>query len=189
MIEFRDDQGRPWMLALTVGSALRVRDTVSIDVDREEDTPDGGTKRWREAVPFDLIDVGTISQTFQVLRSQYAKIGEVLYAILLQQIAAKGLTKDDFLDGLRGDSLEAATKALEQELVSFFPSRLRKMIGKMSEKMSQVQDEMLGRAEAQMDAATVDDLSGMQSGKPLESSAVTPASGPSANSGLPETPA
>jgi len=165
MREFRDDQGRPWQVALTVASALRVRDNVTVDI-IDEDTGE------RRQVPFDMVDAAAITQTFQVLRSQYAKIGEVLYALLTKQVESKSLSKEDFLDGLRGDSLDAATKALEQELVDFFPQRLRKMIGLLASKMDEVANEMLGRAEAGLENATVESLagaSGMQSGKPQES--------------------
>ena len=96
MREFRDDQGRPWQVALTVASALRIRDNVTIDV-VDEATGE------RKAMPFDMVDAANISQTFQVLRSQYAKIGEILYALLTKQVETKGLSREDFLDGLRGD--------------------------------------------------------------------------------------
>ena len=178
MREFRDDQGRPWQVALTVASALRVRDNVTVDV-VDEQTGD------RKAVPFDMVDAANISQTFQVLRSQYAKIGEILYALLTKQVETKGLSKEDFLDGLRGDSLDAATKALEAELVDFFPQRLRKMISLLAQKMDEVANEMLGRAEAGLEKATLESLagaSGMQSGKQPEYSESIPASGPSDNS-------
>ncbi len=178
MREFRDDQGRPWQVALTVASALRVRDNVTVDV-VDEQTGE------RKAMPFDLVDAANISQTFQVLRSQYAKIGEILYALLTKQVEAKSLTKEDFLDGLRGDSLDAATKALEQELVDFFPQRLRKMIGLLASKMDEVQNEMLGRAEAGLEKATIESLagaSGTPSGKQPESSESIQASGLADNS-------
>jgi hypothetical protein len=181
MREFRDDQGRPWQVALTVASALRIRDNVTVDVVDEQT----GNRR---AVPFDMVDAANISQTFQVLRSQYAKIGEILYALLTKQVEAKSLTREDFLDGLRGDSLDAATKALEQELVDFFPQRLRKMIALLASKMDEVQNEMLDRAEAGLEKATIESLagaSGTPSGKPQESSESIPASGPSDNSSQP----
>jgi len=185
MREFRDDQGRPWQVALTVASALRVRDNVTVDV-VDEQTGE------RKAVPFDMVDAANISQTFQVLRSQYAKIGEILYALLTKQVEAKSLTKEDFLDGLRGDSLDAATKALEQELVDFFPQRLRKMIGLLASKMDEVQNEMLGRAEAGLEKATIESLagaSGTPSGKPQKSSESIQANGLAGSSSPIETAA
>jgi hypothetical protein len=184
MREFKDDEGRPWRVALTVASALRVRDMVTVDV-VDEDTGD------RKQLPLDLIDAGSIAQTFQVLRSQFAKLGEILYAMLVKQVEERKLSKDEFLDGLRGDSLESASRALEAELVDFFPQRLRKMIQLLGAKMDEVQVEMLGRAEAQMASVTVESLaaSGMPSGKPLESSESIQASGPSDNSLQPATAA
>jgi hypothetical protein len=184
MREFKDDEGRPWRLALTVASALRVRDMVTVDV-VDEDTGD------RKQLPLDLIDAGSIAQTFQVLRSQFAKLGEILYAMLVKQVEERKLSKDEFLDGLRGDSLESASRALEAELVDFFPQRLRKMIQLLGAKMDEVQVEMLGRAEAQMASVTVESLaaSGTPSGKPLESSESIQASGPSDNSLQPATAA
>lgn len=184
MKEFKDEEGRPWRLALTVASALRVRDLVTVDV---VDDSTGETKQ----VPLDIVDAGSIAQTFNVFRSQFAKIGEILYAMLIRQIEDRKLSKDEFLDGLRGDSLEAAARALEAELVDFFPSRLRKMTQLLGAKMDEVQTEMLGRAEAQMQAATVESLaaSGMPFGKPPESSESIQASGHSDNSSSLETAA
>lgn len=177
MREFKDDEGRPWRVALTIGSVLRVRDMVSVEVEGEDGK--------RQSQPFDMADAAQIATTFQVLRSQYAKVGEVLYAILVKQIEERKLSKDEFFDGLRGDSLEAATKVLEEELVDFFPPRLRKMVGLLAAKMSEVADEMLSKAETAMKAATAESLaeqSGTQSGKPPESLGSIPANGPSDNS-------
>lgn len=185
MIEFRDDEGRPWRLALTIGAALRVRDNVTIDAESEQTNADGSVVSVRKTVPFDIVDVGTISQTFQILRGQYSKVGEVLYAILSAQVEEKGLTREQFLDSLRGDSLEAATKALESELADFFPQRLRKMVRLISAKMEQVSAEMLDRAEAEMEAATLESLtaqSGIRFGRRQESSEPTPESSPTDNS-------
>lgn len=186
MIEFRDDEGRPWRLALTIAAALRVRDTVTIDA------PATGDDSAPSKKPFDIGDVSAIGETFQVLRSQFTKAGEVLYAILMPQADEKGLSREQFLDGLRGDSMEAATKALESELADFFPQRLRRMVRLIGAKMDQVAGEMLDRAEAQMEQATPESLagqSGTQYGKPLESSESIQANGQSANCSTPAMPA
>lgn len=187
MIEFRDDEGRPWRLALTIAAAMRVRDMVTVEFPEADD--DGKATGKRKSVPFDIADISTIGQTFQVLRSQFVKVGEVLYAILCAQVDDKGLSKEQFLEGLRGDSLDAARAALESELADFFPQRLRRMVRLISAKMEAVSAEMLDHAEAQMESVTTETLagerSGMRSGKPPESSASTPASGLSDNSPQP----
>lgn len=180
MREFKDDEGRPWRLALTVAAALRVRDMVTVDVDELDG--DGEPTGQRKAVPFDLVDVGTISQTFTVLRGQFAKIGEILYAVLVKQVEEKKLTKEQFLEGLRGDALDAGAKALEQELVDFFPQRLRRMVALLAAKMDEMASELMGKAEAGLNQIKAEDLPGMPSGKPQASSASIQESGPSGNS-------
>lgn len=192
MREFRDDQGRPWMVALTVAAADRVRGTVTLDVPEDVEQPDGSVRRQTRTVPFDLIDAGNISRTLEVLRSQYGKIGEVLYAICRGQCDDKKVSKEQFLDGLRGDALDAGVKALEQELVDFFPQRLRRMVGLLVTKMDEMAGELLAKAEAGLEAATVETLlgqSGTPSTKQPESSDATPESGPSEISSLPATAA
>ena len=191
MKEFRDDQGRPWMVALTVASADRVRGLVTIDVTEDVDQPDGSVKRQTRQVPFDLIDAGTINRTLEVLRNNYGKIGEILYAICRSQVEERKLTKEQFLDGLRGDSLEAAQQAIESELVDFFPPGLRKMVGLMVAKVREMAATLMGQAEAELETTTVAELlarSGTQSTNVPASLASTPADGPSGDSSSPETP-
>jgi hypothetical protein len=186
MREFKDDEGRPWRVALTVGSALRVRDMVTVETD--ELGPDGEPTGKKTRKPFDLVDVGTITQTLQVLRNQYATVGEVLYAILIAQVDERKLNKETFLEGLRGDALDAGARALEEELVDFFPLRLRRMVGLLATKMDEVTSELLEQAEAGLATVTAATLSGAQSGRPLASSASTPGSGPSDSSSPPGPP-
>jgi hypothetical protein len=192
MKEFRDDQGRPWMVAITVAAAERVRGLVTVDVTEDVEQSDGSVSRQTRKAPLDIIDTSSIANTLQILRSQYGTVGEVLYAICRKQADEKKISREDFLDGLRGDAIEAGVKAIEEELVDFFPPRLRKMVGLLATKMDQVAAEMLGQAEARMEAATVASLleqSGTPSTKPQASSASTPESGRSETSSSLATPA
>jgi hypothetical protein len=172
MREFRDDQGRPWQVALTVAAAMRVKDNVTVEIEGEKK-------------PFDMVDVASISTTMQVLRGQYTTLAEALYFVLVAQVNAKSLTKEQFLDGLRGDALDAGAKALEGELIDFFPERLRRMVGLLAAKMDEASAELMAKAEKAMQEATTADLleaSGMPSTKPQESSDAIPESGPSESS-------
>lgn len=187
MREFKDEEGRPWRVALTVSAALRVRDMVMVTVDALDD--DGKPTGLKTQRPFDLIDIGTIAQTLQVIRHQYATVGEVLYAILVAQVEERKMTRDQFLDGLRGDSLDAGVAALEQEIVDFFPLRLRKMAGLLAVKMREATDELLDRAEADLVNLSAAAVLGPRSGKPPESSESTPESGPCDSSSMPATAA
>jgi hypothetical protein len=183
MREFKDDEGRPWRLALTVAAALRVRDLVTVTVDElDGEGQPTGKKATR---PFDLVDIGTITQ---VIRNQYATVGEVLYAILVAQVEERKMTKVEFLDGLRGDALDAGVTALEQELVDFFPLRLRKMVSLLAAKMSEVTGELLDQAEAGLATMSAATLSGTRSGRQPASSESTLESGPSDSSSPPAPP-
>jgi len=187
MKEFRDDQGRPWQIALTVAAALRVRDMVNIEIDQldEEGQPTGS----RKSVSLDIVDLATITQTLQVVRMQFAKLGEVLYAILMRQVEDRNMTKDQFLEGLRGDSLEAASKALEEELVDFFPLRLRKTLGLIAAKMTEVAGELMTQAEQGLESVSPTDLSGTLYGKPQQSSGSTQENGRSGSCSSPDSTA
>ena len=169
MKEFRDDKGRPWYVSLTVSSAARVKDLVRVVLPPKTADEPAPT----EAVPFDLIDAGEIARTFQVLRSNFSALGETLYAILLPAIEKAGLTKEEFLDALRGESLEQGGLAVEEELIAFFPPRLRSAIAALSARMKELADQMIDNAEAAIRAP------GPSSGNALASPASTPTTAPS----------
>jgi hypothetical protein len=187
MREFKDDEGRPWRVALTVSAALRVREMVTVNI--PETDSEGNPTGQQTQRPFDLIDIGTIAQTLQVIRSQYATVGEVLYAIVIAQVEERKLTRDQFLDGLRGDSLDAGVTVLEQELVDFFPLRLRRMVAALAAKMQEITGELLDQAEAGLASLTASAVSGARSGRPPESLESFPESGPCDNWSQPEMPA
>ena len=169
MREFRDHEGRPWHVSLTVSSAARVKDLVRVVLPPKSADEPAPT----EAVPFDLIDAGEIARTFQVLRSNFSALGETLAALLLPQIEQKGLTKEQFLDGLKGESLEQGGLAVEEELVSFFPPRLRGVVTALAARMTELAETVTKQAEAALQTP------GPSSGSVPESSAPSPASGPS----------
>ena len=171
MREFKDNEGRPWHVSLTVSSAKRVKDLVRVVLPPKSADEPAPT----EPVPFDLIDAGEIARTFQVLRSNFSALGETLYAILLPQIIQKGLTQEQFLDGLRGESLEHGGVAVEEELIAFFPPRLRGVVTSLAARMTELAEEVTRQAEAALRTP------GPSSGSVPASSASTPESGPSDN--------
>jgi hypothetical protein len=169
MREFRDDQGGRWQVSLTVSSAARVKDLVRVVLPPKTADEPAPT----EAVPFDLIDAGEIARTFQVLRSNFSALGETLAAILLPQIIQKGLTKEQFLDALRGESLEQGGLAVEEELVGFFPPRLRGVVTSLAARMTELADEVTKQAEAALRTP------GPSSGSAAESPDSIPTTAPS----------
>lgn len=171
MREFADKEGIRWQVSLTVASAMRVRDLVRVIAP----AADGEAPSEK---PFDLIDASKVAETFQVLRSNYAAIGETLYAVLLPQIEKREMTRESFLDRLSGESLDSGARALEEEIVDFFPPRLRSMIAALARKMNEMTEAVTAEATKQVEAMV---LPGLPSGNPPASSESTPESGPSGN--------
>ena len=169
MREFKDHEGRPWHVSLTVSSAARVKDLVRVVLPPKSADEPAPT----EAVPFDIIDAGEIARTFQVLRSNFSALGETLAALLLPQIEQKGLTKEQFLDGLKGESLEQGGLAVEEELVSFFPPRLRGVVTALSARMTELAETVTKQAEAALQTP------GPSSGNAAASPDSTPTTAPS----------
>lgn len=173
MREFRDNEGTRWQVSLTVASAARVRDLVRV-------TPPGVDGQPAAEKAFDIIDAAAVAETFQILRMNYAAIGETLYALLLPKINERGLSKEAFLDTLSGESLDAGARAIEEEIVDFFPPRLRGMVAALLRRMQELAEAVVTKAEADVLAMPLP-LPGESSGSAPASSASTPATGPSGN--------
>jgi hypothetical protein len=105
MRTFKDSQGRPWNISITVASLQRVKSMVGIDITKlTEGDPPIGVR----------------------LTTEPTLIGEVLYAIVATQATAQGVTADDFAESLDGDALAAAFDCLHGELTDFFQKSGRK---------------------------------------------------------------
>jgi hypothetical protein len=179
MREFKDDEGRPWRLALTTSAVNRVRDNVTVEIDGV-------------ATPFKMDNVAEFHTTIHILRTQLTVLAEVLYHVLCNQVAEKKLAKDEFLDGIRGEVWDVAGKAIEEELLDFFRPRHRPLASLTAEAHQKNMDAVWEQATEQMKKAmeqVIQMPSGMPSGKPLESLESTQESGLSDNSLPLATPA
>jgi hypothetical protein len=170
--EFKDSEGRPWRLALTCASAARVRDNVT--------TTDADGK----AKAFDIVEAKALGESVEAIRMNPLILGEVLYAVLMPDVHAKGLDKDGFLAGLSGDSLDFGREALEAEIVSFSPGRLRGVVSSMLAKMDELEAAAAAKIQSTIQRATLVEP-GMSSGSAPASSESTPGNGPSENSPMP----
>lgn len=151
--EFEDDLGRKWLVALTTQSAKRVKASVKVvDLNGVE-------------IPFDLIDSSLIQITMQVLRSKYLTVAETMWALVSPQCNEKGITEDQFLEGMIGDALDRATTCIEDELVNFFPSGLRTVAAKMFRKSEELREQAYKDAEKEVDSLKIAELSGKESTK------------------------
>jgi hypothetical protein len=129
MPTFTDTTGRVWTIAITVDTVRRVRNTTNVD----------------------LLDVagGTLIER---LVSDPVLLCDVLFAVIRPEAEAKQISDGDFGRALAGDVIDAATTALLEGLVSFFPSPKRRVLTKVLEKLNAWQREALAAAELRLDS-------------------------------------
>ena len=128
MKTFTDNSGRAWSVCVNVDAIKRVRSLVNVDL--------------LGIVGGDLVDR---------LRDDAVLLVDVIYALCKPEADAKSITDQDFGRGMSGDSVEAATTALLEELVDFFPKAKRRLLRKALEMERAAQAAALKAAEERLD--------------------------------------
>lgn len=164
MSSFTDTQERKWTLEINVSSVRDVKRTLGVDLTH-------------------LFDEHC--QPLAELLGDPLQLVDVLYVLCQQQAKARGVTDEDFGRGMGGDTLEQAAEAFTEALTDFFPSRRRKLLKTVVDKARAVGAKMEAIMQAKADnldpAALAEQLGG-SSGNARESSDLTRALTPSANS-------
>lgn len=155
MKTFTDAAGRTWTLTLTLGTAMKVKAKLDIDLLQ----PEAGD-------PPLLTRLGTDEML----------LGEVLCAMLEGQFVTHKVTDDDVRAGFDGQTLLAAQKAFYEELIGFFRSRGRNDRAKAVAKQMAMIDAAVTAVETRIDALDIDaTIRGAMSGASPGPSASTPA--------------
>jgi hypothetical protein len=159
MKTFTDTQGRVWTIAVTVDAVKRVRSLTGTDL---------------------LAVAG--GDLLERLSTDPILLADVIYAVVRPEAEAKQVSDADFGRALAGDTISAATTALLQDLVDFFPAPRRVLLAKALGKLTEVQTAALAAASARVDALDAVRLvdqalltPGPSSGDSPASSAATPA--------------
>jgi len=151
---FTDAAGRTWTLSLNLGTALKVRDALDVDLLQPE-----------QGDPPLLTRLGT----------DELLLGQVICCLLADQLEAHKVTEEDVRAGFDGQTLLAAQMAFYEELVGFFRSRGRTDRARAVETQSRVITEAVKAIEARIEALDVDQaIRGALSGPSPEPSASTP---------------
>ena len=129
MHTFQDNQGRKWDLAINVDAVKRVRDLTEVDL-------------------LTAID----GRLLQRLSDDPVMLCDVLFAVCKPQADAAGVSDEQFGQGLAGDAIDAATVALLEELVGFFPQRRRAVLTKAIEKLRKLEGMTLNAAAQALDS-------------------------------------
>lgn len=161
MRTFRDEQGRSWDLRINVATLRRVRDECKVNL-------------------LDVLD-GTVQQR---LGSDPILLADVLYCLIRPYAEERKISASDFGESLAGDSIEAATTCLMEELADFFPSSRRKFLREALKKAREIDETSASVALAkleQVEPATALRQLGASSGRPPESVDSTQDHSPSAS--------
>jgi hypothetical protein len=158
MKTFTDAAGRTWTLTLTLGTAMKVKAKLDIDLLQ----PEAGD-------PPLLTRLGT----------DELLLGEVLCAMLEGQFEANKITDEDVRSSFDGQTLLAAQKAFYEELICFFRSRGRNDRAKAVAKQQALIEAAVAAVETRVDALDIDATiqnamnTGETSGESPEASAST----------------
>lgn len=166
MKTFTDNAGRTWTIAVNVDAIKRVRGLLQVDL--------------LAVVEGKLIE--------QLIRDPVL-LCDVIYAVCKPEADANNISDTDFGKAMAGDAIEHATKALLEELANFSPNpRDRANLGRVLTTTWAAMDKARDLIGARLENLSVGVLAeqaltnvGTASGKPLESSASTPAPSPSAS--------
>ena len=135
MKTFTDAAGRTWTLTLTLGTAMKVKAKLDIDLLQ----PEAGD-------PPLLTRLGTDEML----------LGEVLCAMLEGQFETHKVTDDDVRSSFDGQTLLAAQKAFYEELIAFFQSRGRSDRAKAVAKQMALIEAAVAAVETRIDALDID---------------------------------
>ena len=135
MKTFTDAAGRTWTLTLTLGTAMKVKAKLDIDLLQ----PEAGD-------PPLLTRLGTDEML----------LGEVLCAMLEGQFEAHKVTDEDVRSSFDGQTLLAAQKAFYEELIAFFRSRGRNDRAKAVAKQMALIEAAVAAVETRIDALDID---------------------------------
>ena len=165
MSQFKDSLGRPWTLAITVGSL----------------------KRIEAHAGFDIADISN-GKAVSLFTGDHRDLVPVIWPLISKQAEANGIDVDNFSDALWGEGLANATAAVKEALLDFFPPDRRPVIRAMTEKMDAVMKLAIEKGLIEMESVqVVSEPGGSSPISAPESSDSDPTSGPSESSVLPET--
>jgi len=121
---FEDLEGRRWRIRLDVGLIERIHQQTGLDFRRVLEDKGAAVLR---------------------LADDPQKLCQVLDLCLEEQLEQSGLDKQQLARALDGDTLEAATEALMEAMVRFFPSRRRPLLRALAERMHTAEEELIRR--------------------------------------------
>ena len=115
MKSFTDNMGRAWTLVVNVATVKRVRALCGVDLNSVIEVEDGKPS----------------AKLLERLSGDPVLLVDVLYAVCKPECDRLGVSDEDFGSAMAGDSVDAATQALLDEVIDFFPEAKRRAFRKI----------------------------------------------------------
>jgi len=116
MHSFKDAAGRDWAVSITVLAVKRVEGLLAVKLYEMDD-----------------------ASLFQRIGRDPVFLCDLLCVLCAEQIHARQMTPEQFLEGMRGDGLAEAATAMLEELLAFFPHPLRGLLEKAAQKLRRLE--------------------------------------------------
>ena len=133
MRTFTDNAGRDWQVAVNVDAIKRVKGLLDVDL--------------MEAVNAELLGR---------LADDPVLLCDVIYCVCKPQADERSVSDEDFGRAMAGDAIDAATTALLEDLVDFFPKRRRELLGKALMKLRALENRAFEAAAARLDSGELE---------------------------------
>jgi len=109
---FKDNSGREWRISITVETIKRVRSLCGVNLL-------DAIKIEKDGVKADLIDQ---------ISNDPVLLVDIIYSICRPQAEEEKVSDVQFGESMTGDTVDAATDALLEELINFFPEAKKKVL-------------------------------------------------------------
>ena len=136
MQTFRDNAGRTWTIAVDIAGVKRVRTALSVDL-------------------MEFLE----GRLLHRLVSDPVLLCDILYVLCRPEADRGGVSDEDFGRAMGGDTIEHATRALVEALVSFSPNprdreNLRRVVQAMHTAMEKARDITARRLDERLEQTT-----------------------------------
>ena len=135
MQTFKDNQDRSWEVALSVNAIKRVKGTLEIDL-------------------LEVIE----GKLLERLAGDPVLLCDVVFVVCQPQADKLGISDEDFGRAMAGEAIDAATAALLEELVDFFPRPRREVLRKVLDKLKKLEGMTLAAATKVLDSEDLENL-------------------------------
>lgn len=133
MHTFTDNSGRVWTLSVNVAAMKRVRALCGVDLASIVEVDDNDKPSFK---------------LLEQLSSDPILLVDVLYAVCKPEADARNVNDEDFAAAILGNVITAATDALLEDIIDFFPEPKRRMLKQLLTLTRRFEKEITKQAES-----------------------------------------